>query len=298
VSLVDRAVGPGYKRSMLVDAVRDAAVQFLPQLDKRLKFRRLTARFRATPSVYIIGGARCGTTALWEHLQKHPAVVMGRKKELFFWGNPGGDDAYFNRGLDGYRMWFPTELEMGAASRKAGCPAITVDATPYYLYSEEAPRRLRDRVSRAKIIALLRNPVDRAISDHNLNSAHFGTDKGTLEDAIRTDAERAKKDFRHAYIAQGVYEPHIRRWMAAFPETQMLVLKAEDLFRGEKSLLDKVTRFLGLPDADLGEFKRSHGFRLHDKPTDALRAQLQEYYRPHNQRLYDFLGVDFGWEKE
>jgi hypothetical protein len=282
---------------MLVDALRDAAAGFLPKLDGRLRFRRLTARFRALPSVYIIGGARCGTTALWEHLEKHPAVLMGRKKELFFWGNPDDEDKYFSRGLDPYRMWFPTQLELDAAGHKAGCKGVTVDATPYYLYSQAAPRRLRERVSRAKVIALLRNPVDRAISDHNLNSAHFDTDKGTLEDAIRTDAERVKTNFRHAYIAQGIYEPHIRRWMAAFPETQMLVLKAEDLFRGEKALLDKVVRFLDLSDVDLGEFKRAHGFRLANKPNDELRAKLTELYRPHNERLYEFLGQDFGWEK-
>jgi hypothetical protein len=269
----------------------------LRPLERRARFRTLTSRFRVLPGVYIIGGPRCGTTALYEHLARHPSVAPGKQKEPHFWGSPPGLEEGFSRGVASYRRWYPTELEMELVQKRTG-QAVTIDATPVYLYSAEAARRLRRARHKAKLIVLLRNPVDRAISDHNLELSHFEKEKLPLEEAIAEDEARAKTDFRRAYLSLGVYEPHLRTWMAAFPEEQFLILKSEDLFRTPSEVVPKVLDFLELPAADLGEYKKSHGFRYASRPSDATRARLYEHFRPHNARLYEFLGRDFGWEAE
>jgi hypothetical protein len=78
----------------------------------------------------------------------------------------------------------------------------------------------------------------------------------------------------------------------------MLVLKSEDFFENPKETLKLVLEFLGLPEWEPEpsqlENKRNAG-RYEDDMDPATRRRLEEYFEPHNRRLYDFLGTDFGW---
>ncbi|MBU0641424.1 MAG: sulfotransferase family protein, partial [Planctomycetes bacterium] len=77
-----------------------------------------------------------------------------------------------------------------------------------------------------------------------------------------------------------------------FPRDQLLILKTADLEREPQAVLDRVTDFVGLPHFDFGEFTRFNPGK-YAPLDDKLRARLDSYFAPHNQRLRDAFGIDF-----
>jgi len=189
-------------------------------------------------------------------------------------------------------------------------PVVTGEASPYYLFHPHVPRRVYELLPRVKLIVLLRNPVDRACS-HYFQQVSKGREALSLIDALRTEDERVRADlerlrtdetfysFNHrhySYLARGVYIDQFEQWMKFFARDQMLILKSEDLDRDPAAVMRGVFTFLELPPWSLSEYPRHH-LSSYPPPDAATRAYLLDYFRPHNERLYDFLGVNFGWDQ-
>jgi hypothetical protein len=100
-----------------------------------------------------------------------------------------------------------------------------------------------------------------------------------------------------SYLARSRYAEQLERWLELFPREQFLFLKAEDLFVQPEQVLEQTHEFLGLPTYLPQEVPR-----LNTSEYDALhpetRARVAEYFRPHNERLYELIGINFGWERE
>jgi len=111
----------------------------------------------SVPNYLIIGQPKCGTSFLYSSLTKHPQILPAIKKEINFWHQ----DANFQRGLDWYLAHFPP-INKGES-------LITGEASTEYLDSSEAPQRIFQKFPNIKLIILLRNPVDRAISSYYMN---------------------------------------------------------------------------------------------------------------------------------
>jgi hypothetical protein len=250
----------------------------------------------ALPDFVIIGEKKCGTTFLYHLLGKHPLVEPAASKELHFF------DVHFDEGIEWYRRCFPPPKRRGARQ------TVTGEATPY-MSNRHAPGRMAQVVPEARLIALLRNPVERAYSDYQM-VARKGRENETFEEAMRAVAkahppdgeggDRAgSRDGRHRYLFRSVYVDHLLRWMEFFDREQLLVLKSEDFFENPRETLEVVLEFLGLPEwepeaSELEGGKRNAG-RYEKEMDPVLRKRLEEYFEPHNRRLYDFLGTDFGW---
>ncbi|MFN8451844.1 MAG: sulfotransferase [Anaerolineae bacterium] len=142
-------------------------------------YRYLTAARRLEPQFAIIGGQKCGTTSLYAYLLQHPRVVSLFKEVHFF------DNNYY-KGRRWYRAQFPLA---GAPSEDA---LITFDASPYYLFHPAAPQRVAALYPDMKLIALLRNPVDRAYS-HYSHNRQSTAEKLSFEDAIRAEAAAGRR---------------------------------------------------------------------------------------------------------
>jgi len=147
-------------------------------------------------------------------------------------------------------------------------------------------------IPQARLIALLRNPVDRTYSayHHRVRNGETRTFEETIEACL--------DDSRHGYLSKAIYVDHLLRWSEFFSREQMLVLKSEDFFEHPQRTLERVFSFLGLPDwepeaSELGDKRNTGGYEGGMEP--AMRRRLEEYFEPHNKRLYDYLGVDFGW---
>ncbi len=168
-------------------------------------------------------------------------------------------------------------------------------------------------VPEARLIALLRNPVDRAYS-HYQQVARKGRELRTFEETIAgkkggssgagTGSAKgdllAELDGDCEYLSRGVYVDQLVRWLRFFPEAQLLVLKSEDLYQRGPDTLRLVLRFLDLPHWEpeawrMVPTKRNKGTSYKRVMESDTRRRLETFFEPHNRRLYKHLGVDFGW---
>jgi len=260
-------------------------------------FHRATSPLRALPDFVIIGAMKGGTTSMFQYLAQHPQVNPPFRKEIKFF------DIHFPKGLLWYRAHYPMQMKM-----KDG--ALTGEATPYYLFHPLAAQRLASTLPNAKIIVLLRNPVDRAYS-HYSHIHRVGREPLSFEEAIEAEpgrlageAERIMADpnystFTHvhySYLTRGRYAEQLPRWLERFPRDQMLILPSEDLSREPAASFARALDFLGLaawaPER-FSIFKQGSYGQMNPE----TRARLVEYFRPYNQRLYDLLGMKFDWDK-
>src|SRR5437764_5111475 len=123
-------------------------------------YRGITSSLRLLPDFLIIGTQRGGTTSLYHYLKTHPCVQLANTKDTHFF------DKKFNKGLSWYRGHFPTRLGKYYTQRVRQQPFVTGEASPSYLFHPHAPGRVAQLLPSARLIVLLRNPVDRAYSQY------------------------------------------------------------------------------------------------------------------------------------
>ena len=250
------------------------------------------------PDFLIIGAQKGGTTFLYNILRRHPYFEAAVKKEIHFFDTPR-----FERGVDWYRTHFPQRQQ------RNGHRVITGEASPYYLFYPRAARRVADTIPQARLIALLRNPVDRAFSDYQ-HTLRQGSETLSFNEALDLEGERLRGEKeriladesyrsvnyrRYSYLARGIYVDQLKEWHKYFDPKQLLILKSEDFFERPSATLKQVMRFLSLPEHDI-EIGGGRNKGDYSEPMDPeTRRWLQEYYEPHNERLYEYLGTDFGW---
>ncbi len=293
--------------------VRFAVTRSLPEWFKRplrcavyepmFWFRYATAGGRVLPDFLVIGTKRGGSSSLWELVSSHPLVARSWRKEVGYFAREA------RRGLRWYRAHFPLRATQRLMSRIRGHHCITGESDPDYLFHPAAPRLVHDLLPHAKMIAMLRNPVDRALSDYHLEVRH-GLETLPLEEAIDAEAERLKGEvekvlenptyfspdfYDHSYLARGVYVDQINAWLSHFPREQMLILKSEDYFSSTGKVFHRVQDFLGLSRWNAPEYPHANKAE-YPQAVEATRKRLHEYFEPHNRRLYEFLGEDWGWE--
>ena len=158
--------------------------------------------------------------------------------------------------------------------------------------------------------------MNRAYS-HYYHEVAGGHEKiATFEEAIACEEERIGKEaeliakneqyisynHRHfSYLARGIYVDQLKVWMDLFPKEQFLILKSEDFFADPAAVLKQVLEFLNMPDLGLKAQKEEYEQLNTTRPPrmePATRKRLREYFEPHNSRLYEYLGMDFGWDQE
>jgi Sulfotransferase domain len=272
------------------------------------RFRHATSRARILPSFIIIGAQRAGTTSLFDYLGRHPDVAsptavaedIAWSKEIHFF------DDRFTRGLDWYRALFPLAVHRRYA-RARGRDLVAAEATPYYLFHPAVPARIASTLPDVRLIALLRDPIERAYSHYQL--AHRkGREQLSFEEALAAEPERIAEDephlddptYRtrhhrhHSYLARGMYADQLERWFAHFPREQLLIIRSEDFLSRPAEIYADTLAFLGLRSWRLDHFEQRN--RGSYAPIDpALRARLEEHFAEPNARLERLLGRELGW---
>jgi Sulfotransferase domain len=235
----------------------------------------------ALPDFVIIGAQKGGTSFLYYLLTRHPLVESAARKELHFFDNL----ERFQNGAGWYRRCFPQ------SGWNDGRRSITGEASPSYLFDPPVPKRMAGVVPQARLITLLRNPIDRAYSHYQMQVKR-GAEPHTFEEAIEQ---------RHtSYVSRGIYVNQLLRWFEFFSKEQMLILKSEDFFERPIETLKVVLNFLDLPDwqpdaSELQQRRHRHTGAYKQKMGPSTRRRLEAYFEPYNQRLYECLDVDFGW---
>jgi hypothetical protein len=269
----------------------------------RTVVHRNPGRGRVLPDFLVIGSTKCGTTSLHGWLTDDPMVVETEKEIHYFNMN-------YYRQADWYRAHFPLATDRDRFAAEHGRPFLAGEGTASYLAHYWTPKRAAELVPDAKLIVSLRNPVDRAYSQYHYFRRRGSEALATFEEAIDAEPERLKGEeareiadpqyhstrlYRSGYQRTGRYAEHVERWLEVFPREQILFLSFEREVAGApQQALDRVHEFLGLPprQADLPILNSGS---YSDMSSDT-RQRLDEYFAPHNARLYEMTGIDFGWQ--
>jgi len=255
------------------------------------------------PYFYIVGAQKCGTTSLYKYLIQHPCVLSAKEKEVHFFSDK------FDKGYSWYAKQFPSLFSK--YSHFLSCPqgAITGEATPYYIFHPHAARRIHAWTPNARIIMMLRNPVDRAFSHYRYH-VKLGVEELSFSDAIDAEPTRLAGEFEkmqsdenyqsenyklYSYLKRGIYIEQLTPWFELFPKEQILVIQSEEFFSDPKLSFNKTLEFLKLSQYEISSFKKFNEGKQ-KSIDDETRKLLVEYYKPYNQRLYDLLGLDFNWD--
>lgn len=188
------------------------------------------------PNFLVIGAARSGTTSLARWLRAHPDIFMSPRKEVHFF------DVHFGRGIEWYRDQF---------TGHEGEPAVG-EATPRYLYLREAQTRIAAALPGARLIAVLRNPVDRAYSHFWLNRRK-GREPLDFVEALAAEPARLAAGSnghadRDAYLDRGRYLGQLQSVCRHFPRSSLSVLLFDDIVVDPVGTYRTACRFLGVRD--------------------------------------------------
>ncbi len=263
---------------------------------------QVSAHWRAVPDYLVIGTKRGGTTSLQQYLTAHPDVLEPKaaKASHYF-------DVNHDKGWSWYRAHFPLQSWMDR-QRAAGRPVVVGEASPYYCFHPLALGRIADQLPTARMIIVLRDPVERAWSHYSYEVAR-GNEDLSFADAIDAEPERLAdaearilsgevKDDRHwrlhSYLRRGHYEEQIGAVHRLFAPEQLHVVVSEELFAGPLDVMNQVFDFLGVGPVDGGRFDAANANRKSALEPE-LRERLATYYAPHNQRLYEVLGRELPW---
>ncbi len=272
-------------------------------------YRTITSSIRLLPDFIIIGTQRGGTTSLYAYLGQHPQITPAVRKEVHFFDNN------FQKGVNWYRTQFPFSIEKSIAKNIGKQNFITGEASPYYLFHPHAPERVAKIVPDAKLIVLLRNPIDRAYS-HYYHEVELGHEQLSFEEALAQEEARTHEESAHiatdqqycsynhqhyTYLSRGIYAEQLQRWLNLFPREQVLVIKSEDFYADPDSILQQTLTFLKISTVGkkpLQWYKQyNHSIYKQAKMEPHIRKRLIAYFAPHNDSLYKLLERDFDWER-
>lgn len=280
--------------------------RYSPTTRARLRtkiFRMMTSPFRVQPDFIIIGAQRSGTTSLFEYLSQHPQVFHGLYKEVRYF-----TDRYWI-GPMFYRACFPTRWQMQRARRSG--PAMTFEATPEYMMNPLALRRIKEKVPHVKLVAILRDPIERTLSEYRRN-VRLGREQLSFKEAIQAEPDRiarkpgesdaayySRRDVKwFSYLTRSRYAPQLERAIEIFGKDRLHVMCFEAMIDDYHGQFNRLLDFLGLDHYDGIKFTAHHQGRK-DKPdiADETLAWLREHFAPHNTALRDQFGDQFPWAR-
>ncbi len=261
-----------------------------------------TAGLRLAPDFLVVGAQRCGTTSLFRALEQHQQVVRPTiNKGINYF------DINYHRGERWYRAHFPLALTAWCRTHQQR-PKATFEASGYYMFHPLAPDRIARDLPDVKIVAMLRDPVERAYSAWKHESArgfdHMPFEEAVAKEAQRTAGERERmiadskyQSFayrHHSYTARGQYGAQLRRFYDRFPASNIHVVYSETFFAEPAHEFDLLTGFLGIEPAAGLTFDR-HNARPSGPMPGRTREVLTQIYEAEASELERLVGRRPPW---
>ena len=257
----------------------------------RLALNFFTAYKRATPDFVIIGSSKSGTSNLYRYLQEHPQLKASHPyKEIGYFARR------YHRGPLWYRANFPV--------REPG--KLYYEATPSYIVHPEAAHRMHAFNPAMKLIASFRHPIERAFS--NYQHAHRNgsrraqapfdeivTEEVRNYDPARYDTSKTSK-VHFGWVHPGLYLQHLKAWLELFPREQIHIIISDDLFAEPQATMDGIYDFLGVARIQHDAFPNVNKGNYSGSMKPETLELLREFYRPHNEALFQFLGRRYDWD--
>ena len=286
------------------------SVRRTPHLPKRRLGRRAalswglaTSRLRGLPDFLLVGAQRCGTTSLFRALLSHPHVMRAS-----YYKGVNYFDVNAERGVAWYRAHFPVSYTTRRHAAPGQDHAQVFEASGYYMFHPHAPQRIVDQLPDVKIVAMVRDPVERAFSAYKHEFAR-GFETETLERALALEDERVEPElarmiqnpsyqsdvYRHqAYRRRGHYAEQLQRFVDALGPDSVHVVQSELFFTQPDQEYGRLLEFLDLPVVLPASFDRYNP--RPSAPLDAsVAARLREHFTPHDAALEPFLHGTPSW---
>jgi hypothetical protein len=255
---------------------------------------------KSPPDFLIIGAQKAGTTSLYEYLTKHPQVVGNKGwKEVRYFDLPENHD----KGFAWYLSNFPSKLEKGHR--------LTFDASPSYLYFPHIPQLIKQELGNIKMIAILRNPVDRAYSAWQMYHSFFDNshqhlkeiaDERTFTQAVEDELAGKTASYPYDYVNRGKYAQQLENYYKYFDCSNILVLNSNQMRKDIALTLQTVNSFLNIEpfSQELLQKMQQEKFNVgkyQQKSSDDLKTieWLKSYFEPFNQELYRLIGENYSW---
>ncbi len=266
------------------------------------------------PDFLIIGALKSGTTSLYQYLSNHSEIVSSSVKEtnFFSW-------EYF-RGIKYYLNFFLPKKDINNQ--------LVFEACPHYLAEPKSARRIKRILPKVKIIAILRDPVERAISNYNYFSnptSFFGIrnpnrlDKRTVNQAFLDDLNGKEQRLFRQYCRLSLFGKQLEYYYQLFESNNILILDFDELKNEHKTFLKKVSVFLNIDFDEFNSFedrketisskesfdkKNNKAFNIYNaqnyslKIESKLEKQLIDFYSKDVEKLLALTGSSFNWSKK
>jgi hypothetical protein len=225
------------------------------------------------PNFLIIGANKAGTTSLYRYLAQHPDVYMSRMKEPSYFA------PHIRRHAPASRRLPHTLDEYAALFDGAGHAQAVGEASTAYLPDDDAPALVRDTIPDARLVVILRNPLDRAFSDYGMHRG-WGDEELSFADAIESELDGSIPglSWDRRYVEYGFYGRHLSRWLALFDRDQFGIYLYDDLERDPQALTSTVAAFLGISTSFTPETAERHNITRHPPRIKAVEQVAQ--WRP------------------
>lgn len=231
--------------------------------------------FKKKLDFFIVGAQKSGTSALDYYLRQHSQIEMPHKrKELHFFDN---ENNFSSKKVNYYN------LEKHFLFKKN---KIRGEVTPIYMYWGNCISRIKKYNSKSKIIVILRNPIERAYSQYNMEM-HKGKESEDFYYCVSQEEERiaelklnTKQHRVFSYKTRGLYFKQMQKIYQEFPKDQVLVIKYEKFQENYMCILNQIFRFLGVKTGDINNYKEKQIYKIPYRTEMDARSKkyLLEYY--------------------
>ncbi len=229
------------------------------------------SRFSRYPDFFIVGAQRSGTTSLCEALRQHPQIFMSPHKETHFFSQDRVcmDSDKSVRSENKYLKLFA----------RAASDQLTGEASPSYLWHDDAAQRIYRKQPEAKIIAILREPVARAFSQYQMDLAD-GLPPLPFYDLITREFQHGEKVYGtgHLYVELGLYAEQVKHYQRVFGSERVLILSFHAFSQNPRAIMAQLAKFLEIaPQA----FERVDVETVHNRniaPRSSFAAQILQYH--------------------
>lgn len=257
-------------------------------------WRLATQRARHLPTTVIVGAQKAGTTQLYAYMVKHPRCYGAAEKEVdYFSKHP-------KRPVAWYRSRFPWKRRVWWRQ------GHVLEASPSYLPTPSALRKMHTVLPNARVIVILRDPVSRAFSHYQHKKTRHLEPRSfaeAVEEEIRTNAFPAQwgvalRDGAKpmlGYVTRGYYALQLEMLNKMYRRNRILVIDSANLFADTAATCNRVFDYMGLEDFDVEPSKVYNRGYYQETIDPRVAERLREHYRPYDEMLTEFVGQPFGW---
>jgi tetratricopeptide (TPR) repeat protein len=245
------------------------------------------------PDFLIVGPQKSGTTALYQYLAQHPNIYPALSKEIFFFDNK------YDLGLDWYKSHFALLPQFNY---------LTGEASATYFNSVKAANRIAQLMPNIRLIFIIRDPVERTISDYHMK-VRAGTEKRNIKESILGEIEFIQQNpvdvlnpdkkftIRHkSYVLNGMYFYFLKAYRELFPVHNTTLILSQELKYAPRETMKKVFSFLGVEDFE-GEYPLVNvgNYSNKDEELSFVTEKLKKFFSPYNKMLEELINIKLDW---